>query len=80
MAISPDQIDAWRRLPTETERIEFKEAKAQFDNQKLYQYCVAIGNEGGGYLGKGSALDIPSGYRSQKSGARSQNRSRVGVQ
>jgi hypothetical protein len=31
-------------------------------------------------LAKGSALDIPLGYGSQKSGARSQDRSRVGVQ
>jgi ATP-dependent DNA helicase RecG len=50
MAILADQIDIWRRLPTETERLEFKEAKNQFDNQKLYQYCVAIANEGGGNL------------------------------
>lgn len=30
--------------------MEFKEAKHQFDNHKLYAYCVAIANEGGGYL------------------------------
>ncbi len=32
------------------------------------------------YLGKGSALDIPSGYGSQNSGARSQNGPRAGVE
>lgn len=30
--------------------MEFKEAKTQFDNRKLYKYCVALANEGGGYL------------------------------
>ncbi|MEO8099209.1 MAG: ATP-binding protein [Acidobacteriota bacterium] len=44
------QIDYWRQLPSETEVIEFKEAKSQYDNQKLFQYCVAIANEGGGHL------------------------------
>ncbi len=34
----------------ETEVIEFKEAKNQYDNTKLCRYCVAIANEGGGYL------------------------------
>ncbi len=50
MAILAEQIDIWRRLPSESERLEFKEAKNQFDNQKLYQYCVAMANEGGGSL------------------------------
>lgn len=30
--------------------MEFKEAKTQFDNRKLYEYCVALANEGGGHL------------------------------
>ena len=30
--------------------MEFKEAKNQFDNRKLYKYCVALANEGGGIL------------------------------
>lgn len=30
--------------------MEFKEAKTQFDNRKLYKYCVALANEGGGHL------------------------------
>lgn len=40
----------WRGLPSETKNLEFKEAKIQFDNEKLYQYCVALANEGGGHL------------------------------
>lgn len=59
MAITADQIDVWRRLPSETERLEFKEAKTQFDNQKLYQYCVAIANEGGGHLVLGVENSLP---------------------
>ena len=50
MAITVDQIDLWRQLRSEAQRIEFKEARNQYDNQKLYGYCVAIANEGGGHL------------------------------
>jgi ATP-dependent DNA helicase RecG len=34
----------------EGERLEFKEAKNNFDFERLVQYCVAIANEGGGIL------------------------------
>jgi ATP-dependent DNA helicase RecG len=44
------QIDKWRAARSEHQRLEFKEAKAQFDNRKLYKYCVALANEGGGHL------------------------------
>ena len=56
------------------------------NDQSIYVTYIEPGDYGGAQalartkLGKGSALDIPSGYGSQKSGARSQNRSRVGVQ
>jgi ATP-dependent DNA helicase RecG len=50
VAITVEHIDLWRNLPTETQRIEFKEAKNQYDNRKLCGYCVAIANEGGGHL------------------------------
>jgi ATP-dependent DNA helicase RecG len=50
MTTTPKQIDAWRAVRSEHQNLEFKEAKSQFDNQKLYRYCVAIANEGGGYL------------------------------
>lgn len=50
MATTPEQVDLWRKAPAEHQRLEFKEAKEQFDNRKLYQYCVAIANEGGGVL------------------------------
>jgi ATP-dependent DNA helicase RecG len=47
---TPEQIDLWRQVPTETEHLEFKEAKTQFDSRRLHEYCVALANEGGGHL------------------------------
>jgi len=44
------QIDIWRASTSETQCLEFKEAKIQFDNEALFQYCVAMANEGGGHL------------------------------
>jgi len=49
MTITPEQIDIWRKAKSETQNLEFKEAKNQYDNQKLYKYCVALANEGGGH-------------------------------
>lgn len=50
MITTPQQIDHWRAARSEHQRLEFKEAKAQFDNRKLFKYCVALANEGGGHL------------------------------
>ncbi len=50
MTTTPEQIDLWRQSKSEHQRLEFKEAKNQFDNTKLYEYCVALANEGGGFL------------------------------
>lgn len=59
MATTPEQIDLWRQLPTENQNLEFKEAKNQFDNRKLQEYCVALANEGGGVLLLGVADKLP---------------------
>ncbi len=59
MTTTPEQIDLWRQSPSEHQRLEFKEAKKQFDNRTLYKYCVAIANEGGGYLVLGVADKPP---------------------
>ena len=45
-----EQIDLWRKSPSEHQRLEFKEAKTQLDNRQLYEHCVALANEGGGLL------------------------------
>jgi len=50
MPITPEQIDIWRAAPAETQTLEFKEAKNQYDAEKLFAYCVAIANEGGGQM------------------------------
>lgn len=50
MAITAAQIDLWRQEPTEHQALEFKEAKASYNFEKLKEYCVAIANEGGGHL------------------------------
>jgi predicted HTH transcriptional regulator len=59
MATTPTQIDLWRQARSEHQRLEFKEAKTQFDNTKLYKYCVALANEGGGILMLGVANKPP---------------------
>ncbi len=43
-------LNRWLNSPAESEILEFKEAKLQFDSSKLMQYCVAISNERGGHL------------------------------
>lgn len=45
-----DTLERWLVAPTETEHLEFKEAKQQFDSTKLLRYCAAMANEGGGHL------------------------------
>ena len=50
MSTTPQQIDLWLSTPSEHQRLEFKQAKTQFDYRRLGKYCVAIANEGGGHL------------------------------
>jgi ATP-dependent DNA helicase RecG len=50
METRPDQLEAWLAAPRETENLEFKEAKQQYDTTKLFKYCVALANEGGGHF------------------------------
>lgn len=59
MSTSPEQIDLWRSVPSEHQRLEFKEAKQQFDTRRLHEYCVALANEGGGILLLGVADQPP---------------------
>jgi ATP-dependent DNA helicase RecG len=48
--ITIETLNKWLAIPKETENLEFKEAKSQFDSTKLFEYCVAISNERGGHL------------------------------
>jgi ATP-dependent DNA helicase RecG len=52
-------VESWLVLPSENERIEFKEAKLQFDTTKLLKYCAAIANELGGHLILGVTNKLP---------------------
>jgi len=59
VAITPEQVDVWLQVRSENQRLEFKEAKQQYDYRKLCQYCVAIANEGGGFLVLGVTNKAP---------------------
>jgi ATP-dependent DNA helicase RecG len=50
MSTSLETLERWLNAPSEHERLEFKEAKNQFDTTRLFKYCVALANEGGGKL------------------------------
>lgn len=57
--ITLQTLDYWLSTPSETEQLEFKEAKQQYDTTKLLKYCVALANEGGGYLVLGVTDKLP---------------------
>ncbi len=59
MRATPEQVDLWRKSPSEHQRLEFKEAKNQYDYGRLCEYCVALANEGGGHLLLGVADKPP---------------------
>ncbi len=59
MSITIQELEGWLALPAEHEQLEFKEAKNQFDTTKLFKYCVAIANEGGGKLILGVTDKLP---------------------
>jgi len=63
MATTAQQIDLWRSAPSEHQRLEFKEAKNQFDNRKLCEHCVALANEGGGGWVEGRLMPFEVKYR-----------------
>jgi ATP-dependent DNA helicase RecG len=48
--INLEILEQWLENQPENEHIEFKAAKDQFNLEKLLMYCVALSNEGGGYL------------------------------
>ena len=54
-----EQLEEWMRTPKEDERLEFKAARSQFNGERLMDYCVGIGNDGGGKLILGVTNDLP---------------------
>ncbi|HKO41669.1 MAG TPA: ATP-binding protein [Pyrinomonadaceae bacterium] len=59
MPTTLEQLTYWINAPRETEHLEFKEAKTQYDNTKLFRHCVALANEGGGKLILGITDAVP---------------------
>ena len=49
MSVTVAQLEAWMG-GSEDEHLEFKEAKNQFNTEKLIRYCFALANEGGGKM------------------------------
>ncbi len=49
MSATLDELDGWLAEP-EAERLEFKEAKKNFQFETLAKYCAALANEGGGKI------------------------------
>jgi hypothetical protein len=43
MRTAPGELNRWLNAPREGENLEFKEAKNQYDIDKLFRYCVAVG-------------------------------------
>ncbi len=59
LVYSLTDLEDWLNMPKETPQLEFKEAKNNFDSNKLLKYCVALANEGGGKLILGVTDSLP---------------------
>lgn len=59
MATTLEELGSLMIKPREVEGLEFKEAKTQYDSTKLFKYCVAIANEGGGKFILGVTDELP---------------------
>ena len=59
MSWTLEKLTELLKMPCEHEQLEFKEASAQFDTDKLLKYCVALANEGGGQLVLGVSDKLP---------------------
>ncbi len=49
MAVSLEQLEEWMNAD-ESEHLEFKAASNNYPKDKLFKYCVALANEGGGHF------------------------------
>jgi ATP-dependent DNA helicase RecG len=59
MPITINELEGIIQAPSETEVLEFKEAKNNYDLEKLIDYCVALGNAGGGKIILGVTDKLP---------------------
>jgi ATP-dependent DNA helicase RecG len=65
MNTTRQEIESWMTR-AESEHVEFKEARNQYDGDDLLKYCVALANEGGGKL----VLGIDDGHPRKVVGSR----------
>ena len=56
-------VDQLCAASSESQHLEFKEAKSSFDKGDLRDYCVALANEGGGFLLLGVSDTVIGGAR-----------------
>jgi ATP-dependent DNA helicase RecG len=59
MSTTLQDLERWIGVQRENEHLEFKEAKNQYDLAKIFRYCVALANEGGGKLILGVTDKLP---------------------
>jgi len=59
VSVSVEQLEKWLEVNSETEHLEFKEAKSNFHFEKMVDYCVALANEGGGHIVFGVTDKLP---------------------
>lgn len=59
LGMTLDDLQRLLLLRSESEHVEFKEAKASFQFEKLVDYCVALANEGGGRIIFGVTDKLP---------------------
>jgi ATP-dependent DNA helicase RecG len=59
MAIDLETLVQILKSPHETRNLEFKEAKNTYSREKLFEYCIALANEGGGNLILGISDSYP---------------------
>lgn len=54
-----ETVKLWISTEREHQNLEFKEAKNQYDREKLFKYCIAIANERGGHIVLGVSDAMP---------------------
>jgi ATP-dependent DNA helicase RecG len=59
LILSEVDLRAAMAFDSETEHLEFKEARQKFDFDKLVEYCCALANEGGGSIILGVTNQLP---------------------
>jgi ATP-dependent DNA helicase RecG len=59
MPTTIEELEQWMQAPKELEGLEFKTARTGLHGDKLFAYCIAIANEGGGKLILGVTDKLP---------------------